>query len=56
MNPIFTTEDIATLMKFYSVNTLDDLVKAQAEHVERLQAKLLVFEKTQPALGFRGRG
>lgn len=56
MNPIFTTDDLAALMKFYSVNTLEDLAKAQAEHVERLQAKLLVLEKSTPTLGFRGRG
>lgn len=56
MNTIFTNEDLATLMKFYAVNTIEDLAKAQAEHVERLQAKLLVLEKSTPTLGFRGRG
>jgi hypothetical protein len=30
----------AELMRFYNVGTLQDLVKAQAAHVERLQAKL----------------
>ena len=32
--------EIAQLMKFYSVETMEDLVAIQARHVERLQAKL----------------
>lgn len=32
--------DISALMRFYSVETLPDLVKAQAHHIEKLQAKL----------------
>lgn len=32
--------DIAQLMKFYSVDSIEELVKMQAHHVERLQEKL----------------
>src|SRR3990167_6386871 len=37
-----------TLMKFYAVETLPDLIKAQARHIERLQAKLPPTRDTQP--------
>lgn len=35
-----TPADVAQLMKFYSVDTYDTLVRIQAEHIERLQKKL----------------
>lgn len=41
----------ATLMRFYSVSTTDDLIRAQALHIERLQSKVppLVEVPHQPA-------
>lgn len=33
-------EAIARLMKFYAVETLEQLVAIQAHHIERLQARL----------------
>jgi hypothetical protein len=40
--------EIAQLKRFYSVETLQALVLAQAKHVERLQAKLPPTPDTQP--------
>ena len=34
------TDLTARLMKFYQVTDINDLVKAQCDHVERLQAKV----------------
>jgi hypothetical protein len=35
-----TFEELAQLKKFYGVEDMDDLVVAQAKHIERLQAML----------------
>jgi hypothetical protein len=35
-----TKEEIDQLLRFYSVDTLEGLVEAQAQHVEKLQAKI----------------
>ena len=34
------TDLTARLMKFYQVTNINDLIKAQCDHVERLQAKI----------------
>ena len=34
------TDLTARLMKFYQVTDINDLIKAQCDHVERLQAKV----------------
>lgn len=48
MNEEESKETIDRLMKFYSVNTLDELVVMQDRHIERLQAKLPPTPDTQP--------
>lgn len=41
------TPEVAQMMKFYNVKTKDELIKMQAHHIERLQAKLP--QDNQPA-------
>lgn len=41
-------EDVALLMKFYSVDTLADLIRMQARHVEHLQAKVPPLRDERP--------
>lgn len=36
----YTAPALEQLMRFYHVNTIEALVEAQAEHVDRLQKKL----------------
>jgi hypothetical protein len=43
-----TAETIAQLMRFYNVETMEQLVLAQDRHIERLQAKLPPTPDTQP--------
>ena len=38
----------STLMKFYSVNSVEGLVRMQARHIERLQAKLPPLQDMEP--------
>ena len=40
LQPEQTTDLTARLMKFYQVTNINDLIKAQCDHVERLQAKI----------------
>ena len=42
------SEEAKRLMRFYSVDTLEGLVRAQAEHVERLQTKLQPLRDARP--------
>lgn len=44
------TPDYAKLLKFYDVDSLEDLVRAQSKHVEKLQEKLQGYERPQPVL------
>lgn len=39
-----TDRDIKELMKFYQVDTLDELVRQQAYHIEQLQSKLTLVQ------------
>lgn len=41
-------ENAAKLMQFYSVDTVSELIAAQARHVESLQSKLPPLRDTQP--------
>ena len=45
----FMTEDQRLLAEFYNVNTKDELIAAQAHHIEKLQAKLPSLESGRPA-------
>lgn len=40
--------EIAQLFKFYAVQSMFDLVKAQAHHIEKLQEKLPHLNDEQP--------
>ena len=40
--------EFAQLMRFYSVSTLEDLVRIQSQHIERLQAKLPPLRDERP--------
>lgn len=40
--------EVERLMRFYSVETLEELIAMQAHHVERLQARLPPTPDTQP--------
>lgn len=40
--------EIAQLFKFYDVESMFNLVKAQARHIEKLQAKLPALKDEQP--------
>lgn len=42
---MMNTQEIKTLMNFYQVDTLEDLVIQQANHVERLQGTLQDAQK-----------
>jgi len=44
----FMTEEQKSLAVFYNVNTKDELIAAQAHHVEKLQAKLPPLRDEQP--------
>ena len=43
-----TTSVFQQLMKFYQVSTLEHLVLAQSEHIERLQKKLPPLRDERP--------
>lgn len=43
-----TLDGIRKLMKFYGVDKVIELVKAQEHHVEKLQSKLLPLRDEQP--------
>jgi hypothetical protein len=43
------SEDLAQLMKFYAVSTLEELARIQAKHIERLQEKLPDAPNGQPS-------
>lgn len=40
--------EIAQLFKFYDVESMFNLVKAQARHIDKLQAKLPALKDEQP--------
>lgn len=42
------TDEQKQLAKFYGVNTKNELIAAQARHVERLQSKLPPIKDEQP--------
>ena len=44
----FMTDEQKQLAKFYGVNTKNELIAAQANHIEKLQAKLPPFRDEQP--------
>lgn len=44
------SREYETLMRFYAVATLEDLVYAQERHVQSLQNKLERFRSSQPDL------
>lgn len=43
-----SNEQIQQLKRFYGVSTLEELVLIQAQHVERLQAKIPPLRDEQP--------
>lgn len=47
-------DQIDALLRFYDVRTLSELVKIQAEHIERLQKKLPAPRDTEPRNYRRG--
>lgn len=44
----FMTDEQKQLAKFYGVNTKNELIAAQANHIEKLQAKLPPLRDEQP--------
>lgn len=42
------TDEQKSLMKFYAVETLSELVMAQVHHIEKLQAKLAELQAPLP--------
>ncbi len=47
-SPKETLTEYSTLMRFYGVSSLKELVHAQAAHVERIQAKIAPIKNEQP--------
>ena len=47
---------IAPLFKFYNVSIVEDLIKAQSDHVERLQDRIDKLTKPASFLGGYRRG
>jgi hypothetical protein len=45
--------DIEQLKKFYNVETLEELIQEQAQHVEKLQQSVRILDKTSNPFHYR---